>query len=181
MECKIEAVRFTEEAINDVIEWLGKTNSRLVSNWHEKHILLVDDKKGVLVVEIGDWIVRGVIGDYYMVRPGEFIKEKRIVVEKKSVPNRYRKKPDEIVAMQFTNETKDQVYGWIVAHKYAFYNDDDTPVLRLKTLTGVRTVEFGDWVIQGNGGGYYIMKPDIFAQTYDLVTDVTKCNTPEMK
>jgi hypothetical protein len=41
----------------------------------------------------------------------------------------------------------------------------------IKTLEGTMTAGPGDWIIRGVKGEFYPCKPDIFAATYDLVTE----------
>jgi hypothetical protein len=41
----------------------------------------------------------------------------------------------------------------------------------IDTLEGVHTVCPGDWIITGVNGEYYPCKPDVFAKTYDPVTE----------
>lgn len=43
------------------------------------------------------------------------------------------------------------------------------PFGRIKTLEGTMSVQLGDWIIRGVKGELYACKPDIFAETYDLV------------
>lgn len=43
--------------------------------------------------------------------------------------------------------------------------------LKIDTLEGTMTANPGDWVITGVKGERYPCKPDIFAATYELVTE----------
>ena len=94
---------------------------------------------------------------------------------------KFRKKPVEIEAMEFTNETKDQVYNFVTCNKSASFDGGTShPTLKIQTLEGVMTARVGDWIIKGVNGEFYPCKPDIFEQTY--VMDViesgvicTKC------
>lgn len=45
--------------------------------------------------------------------------------------------------------------------------------LHIGTLEGVMAAAPGDWIIRGVKGEIYPCKPDIFAATYELVTDET--------
>ncbi len=83
---------------------------------------------------------------------------------------KFRKKPVVIDAMQFTEETKDQVYCWVEGNKYASHDDDGNPTLIIPTLEGEMTATLGDWIIKGVAGEFYPFKPDIFEQTYEEVT-----------
>ena len=84
---------------------------------------------------------------------------------------RYRKKPVVIEAMQFVNETKDQVYNWVVCTTAAGFGLHGEPVLKIQTLEGVMTASLGDYVIKGVKGEFYPCKPDIFEATYEEVEE----------
>lgn len=83
---------------------------------------------------------------------------------------KFRKKPVEIEAMEFTNETKDQVYNFVTCNKSASFDGGTShPTLKIQTLEGVMTADVGDWVIKGVKGEFYPCKPDIFEMTYEPV------------
>jgi len=82
---------------------------------------------------------------------------------------KYRKKPVVIEAMEFTDETKDQVRAWLTCTCYAEWNEDGKPILKIQTLEGDMTAQFGDFVIKGIKGEFYPCKPDIFKETYEKV------------
>lgn len=86
---------------------------------------------------------------------------------------RYRKRPVEIEARQFTEETKDQVLHWVGATRAsAVHNDDGSPALAIWTLEGKLLAQLGDYVICGIQGEFYPCKPDIFEATYEAVEEV---------
>lgn len=41
--------------------------------------------------------------------------------------------------------------------------------LTIETLEGIMTVSDGDWIIKGVKGEFYPCKPDIFAETYEVI------------
>jgi hypothetical protein len=43
--------------------------------------------------------------------------------------------------------------------------------LTITTLEGEMKAEIGDWIIKGIKGEFYPCKPDIFHQSYEVVTD----------
>ena len=84
---------------------------------------------------------------------------------------KFRQKPVEIEAMEFTNETKDQVYNFVTCNKSASFDGGTLhPTLKIQTLEGVMTANVGDWIIKDVHGEFYPCKPDIFEQTYDANT-----------
>ncbi len=46
-----------------------------------------------------------------------------------------------------------------------------TEVHTIQTLEGTMTGNPGDWLIRGINGEMYPCKPDVFAKTYELVSD----------
>lgn len=81
---------------------------------------------------------------------------------------KYRKKPVEIEAMQFTAVDKDRVYNWVTGARSASW-EGYKPVLKIQTLEGVMVARLGDYVIKGVNGEFYPCKPDIFEKTYEKV------------
>ena len=90
---------------------------------------------------------------------------------------KFKKKPVEIEAVQFTDEKKDRVFNWAASKQGNVYHswDEDPasptakPVLMIPTLEGEMTASFGDWIICGVQGELYPCKPDIFKMTYDKI------------
>ena len=81
---------------------------------------------------------------------------------------KYRKKPIEVDAIQFTNENKDQVFNFITCNKYPTFDKDNNPTIKIQTLEGDITASFGDWIIKGVANEFYPCRNDIFKKTYDL-------------
>lgn len=79
---------------------------------------------------------------------------------------RFRKKPVEVSAVQWSGSNWHEVY-WLAQHDV--YLDGDK--LAVKTLEGTLHADEGDWIIQGIKGEHYPCKPDIFEATYDRVGD----------
>ena len=96
---------------------------------------------------------------------------------------KFRKKPVVIEAFQMTKERRWNNFDWPEwLHKAwnepdfcegALSIDPDDPKrekLVIGTKEGVLRITFGDWIIQGIQGELYACKPDIFEQTYELIT-----------
>ena len=81
---------------------------------------------------------------------------------------RYRKKPVEVEAIQYTGENHTEieefmgVSGLADAHPYAVF---------ISTLEGQMRASVGYWIIKGVAGEFYPCKPDIFEQTYEAVKE----------
>jgi len=84
---------------------------------------------------------------------------------------KYRKKPVVIEAMQFTNETKDQVLNFIACSAHPSWDDAGNPSLKIQTLEGWHTATLGDFIIKGIAGEFYPCKPDIFEATHEKVKE----------
>ncbi len=87
---------------------------------------------------------------------------------------RYRKKPVEIEAMQFTGDNHAEVVAWaqshdgpVVAESATCHGDGPPYLLIIRTLEGTMACGRNDWLIKGVRGEFYPCKPDIFAQTYE--------------
>lgn len=87
----------------------------------------------------------------------------------------YRKKPVVIEAIQWPgNKFAETPPEWFIE---AMYKEPGSPgfVIRLgndiliETLEGQMRASPGDYIIRGVKGEIYSRKPDIFAQTYELV------------
>ena len=81
----------------------------------------------------------------------------------------YRKKPVQIQAIQFTNDSKDQCFNFVKCNKSCDFDEQSLPAMAIQTLEGVMQVSIGDYIIKGVNGEFYPCKPDIFLQTYDAL------------
>ena len=81
---------------------------------------------------------------------------------------KYRKKPVEVEAVQFTDDN----YGILVSIGSMGLKPDVKyrPLrMEIETLEGVMTANLGDYIIKGVNGEFYPCKPDIFEKTYEKV------------
>ena len=89
---------------------------------------------------------------------------------------KYRKKPVVIEAVQYQwgeDGTNDQdamiaVCDFVTNQAQITFNQEGAVI---KTLEGDMTATRGDYIIKGINGEFYPCKSDIFAKTYDLVSD----------
>ena len=85
---------------------------------------------------------------------------------------RYRKKPVEIEAVQFTRDNWDEVVAFTEGKATTFNKSlilEDKYICNVSTLEGVMVATEGDFIIKGIKGEFYPCKPDIFFMTYDEV------------
>ena len=91
-----------------------------------------------------------------------------------SKAQKYRKKPVVIEAMRFADKAKsiEAISEWMdIETTRISYADPENPHFIIETLEGEMKAQVGDWIIRGIKGEYYRCKPDIFAATYEPVTD----------
>lgn len=91
---------------------------------------------------------------------------------------KFRKKPVVIEAIQFDGsvESADSLRAWCGGRSWRSGGgfEPSQPsrwVIDIATLEGVMRAEPGDWVIRGVKGEFYPCKPDIFAATYEEVSE----------
>ena len=77
---------------------------------------------------------------------------------------KYRKKPVEIEARQFTDSR-----DWMDVVQWCGGALGSDGRLEISTLEGVMKAEIDDWIIRGVQGEFYPCKPDIFEATYEAV------------
>ena len=87
---------------------------------------------------------------------------------------KYREKPVEIEAHRFTGSSTSvgQIKNWIetgVFRHTEIETRDCGRTLDIPTLEGLMTATAGDMIIKGLAGEFYPCKPDIFAESYELV------------
>ena len=80
---------------------------------------------------------------------------------------KYRKKPVEIEAIQWTGNNKTEIAEFTRSGNRHIEFEND--ICRIETLEGIMTASKGDFIIKGIKGEFYPCKPDIFEQTYDEV------------
>lgn len=84
---------------------------------------------------------------------------------------RFRKKPVEVEAIQFTGENHREIIEFTGGQAYIGGPgaDDRSDVMTIPTLEGPRRASAGDWIICGVAGEFYPCKPEIFEETYTRV------------
>lgn len=71
----VEARQVTEEAVVDLADWCGGT--AVCASSGEKHFpvfINIQTLEGQMAAQIGDWIIRGVKGEFYPCKPDIFEK-----------------------------------------------------------------------------------------------------------
>ena len=80
---------------------------------------------------------------------------------------RYRKKPVEIEAVQWTGENLEEIEEFA---KGALVRRGPVNIA-ISTLEGLMEASKGDYIIKGITGEFYPCKPDIFKATYEEVEE----------
>lgn len=78
---------------------------------------------------------------------------------------KFRKKPVEIEAVQWTGRNSAELSAFLPAGGIRFTFSG----IEIETLEGNMLASEGDWIIRGVKGEFYPCKPEIFAATYDAV------------
>jgi hypothetical protein len=76
---------------------------------------------------------------------------------------KYRKKPVEIDAIQWTGDNNIEIFKFC---NMSYINDQE---LRIQTLEGSMIASVGDYIIKGVKGEFYPCKLDIFEMTYEKI------------
>lgn len=95
----------------------------------------------------------------------------------------FRKKPVTIQALQYTGDNLAEVLAFTGKHPkwhdyftsfehYEEFVKNDDMIFKIKTLQGTMKAVPGDWIIRGVNDEFYPIKSEIFAQTYEEVSDV---------
>lgn len=86
---------------------------------------------------------------------------------------KYRKKPVEVEAVQWTGGNPHEILNLAGDSARHFSVDfvDGTTWLEVGTQEGVVRAYCGDWIIKGVNGEFYPCKPDIFEKTYERVEE----------
>lgn len=81
--------------------------------------------------------------------------------------NKYRTKPCEIEAIQFTgtDENKIELHRFM---GFQYYVDGNGNIV-IPTLEGNMNASVGDYIIKGLRGEFYPCKPDVFEKKYELI------------
>ena len=69
----IEAMQLTEESVNEVYLWMECTKG-MATDDEGKPILTIPTLEGPMTASCGDWIIKGVNGEYYPCKPDIFRK-----------------------------------------------------------------------------------------------------------
>lgn len=88
---------------------------------------------------------------------------------------KFRKKPVVIDAIQWDGKNIADVMTFMAPQKPIYMGrqfTDADELVGIETLEGVMIARLEDWIIRGVKGELYPCKPDIFAATYEPVTDV---------
>ena len=82
---------------------------------------------------------------------------------------KFRKKPVEIEAVQWTGDNHDEIRAIEKeTHREVYFVANDKSLI-IPTLEGDHKAIVGDYIIRGIAGELYPCKPDIFNETYEAV------------
>ncbi len=84
-----------------------------------------------------------------------------------------RKKPVEVDAIQWTGKNLEEIFAFCGPQNLGPIERRPDYKLKVKTLEsggGYHEADTYDWIIKGVKGEFYPCKPDIFAETYEIVS-----------
>lgn len=87
--------------------------------------------------------------------------------------NKYRTKPCEIEAIEFTRESYNEVVNFTNGKAKDMIIErclNGKAYCKIETLEGDMIATEGDFIIKGLRGEFYPCKPDVFNKKYELVT-----------
>lgn len=96
---------------------------------------------------------------------------------------KYRKKPVEIEAIQFTRDCFENIRIFTNGKASKFITErrpNGKSYCKIETLEGVMTATEGDFIIKGVNGEFYPCKPDIFEKTYEPISKKSNNITVEL-
>lgn len=73
---KVEVMQYIDDSISEILLWIGSKASR--NGLTDR--LLIETLEGVMVAELGDYIIKGVHGEFYPVKESIFNETYDIVV-----------------------------------------------------------------------------------------------------
>jgi hypothetical protein len=95
---------------------------------------------------------------------------------------KYRHKPTEVEAVQWTGLNLEEVQAFVTddeGNSPDLAHDPSSHQLLLPTLHGAVVVAAGDWVLSQPDAGFWPCKPDIFEATYDEVPEADGTTAPD--
>lgn len=84
---------------------------------------------------------------------------------------KFRMKPVEIEAIQWLGGNETSIKQWAAQCGASDKFRCDGSAMFIETTEGRMYASIGDWIIRGVIGEFYPCKPDVFAATYDQLTD----------
>lgn len=65
----IEAIRLSEKTADDIMAWLDKDDARFTAAYRR---IFISTLEGDMRADYGDWIIKGVKGEFYPCKPDIF-------------------------------------------------------------------------------------------------------------
>ena len=69
---EIEAELLTQATQERIVDWIKSQSDRAVGSWHDG--ITIETLEGMMRAEYGDWIIQGVVGEFYPCKPDVFEK-----------------------------------------------------------------------------------------------------------
>ena len=102
------------------------------------------------------------------------------VQEDGRVERRFRKKPVEVEAVEWTGRNLVEIGQFVGEGIVVDAVEVGPPRLAIVTLEGEMFAAVGDWIIKGVEGEFYPCKPSVFAATYEHAAAAPVGDTPDL-
>ena len=88
-------------------------------------------------------------------------------------PNKYRKRPVVVEAIQWTGKNYKDIQAFAGIKIVHYFQEAE--VLMVRTLEGDMFASRGDYIVKGIRGEFYPCKPDVFQETYEEAEETSLC------
>lgn len=165
---KVSAVIFdgSVECVDAIIS-LNSTNTKVVS-FNSSEIIL-RGLHGDLVGSKNDFIVKGISGELYPVKPDIFSNTYSPFDNNSSIINKFVRNTVNVRAVLFDGSKKSISAIKKLNSTNTFIESYNENELIIKTLEGNSKATNGDYIVQGINTELWPVKADIFNQTYEIV------------
>lgn len=82
--CEIEAVQWTGKNPSEIMMFVGESNYTMHWNPHKTPIFIIHTLEGNMAASIGDYIIRGLRGEYYPCKPDVFQQKYEVIPDDKT-------------------------------------------------------------------------------------------------
>jgi hypothetical protein len=71
--------------------------------------------------------------------------------------------------VHFTDVTKNIAFNFVTCNHFADWDENDDPILRIQTLAGTAVARFGDYIVKGIFGDFFVITEEQFQEMFGEV------------